>query len=326
MNTSIIAPEIVAFARGVREALADLPAEEVDDLTDGLEADLAESLAEDLRRTLPDPVAYAAELRLAAGLPGRAPARGSLAGIADAWTGARAGLAEAIDRNPGLAWLAEFLGVLRPAWWILRAWLAAWLVAAFTGMEHGYGFDGYWSVVLVGFTIVSVQWGRGRWGFPGLRGLVVAGNVFAVLVLLPVLTAAQSWGTETVYVEGDPVSSSSQGLSMDGQPVENVYAYDAAGNKLSGVQLFDVDGKPLVPNRDVDMTSNQYTPAILETGQQAFNVYPLVLTKIVWDSYGEPMPDPNVDVDVDKAAVYANGPFLKVPALKSQEKVAQPNE
>ena len=75
-----MAPEIVTFAEGVRAALADLPAEEVDDLTEGLEADLAESLAEDLRRTLPDPVAYAAELRLAAGLPGRAaPARRGVA-------------------------------------------------------------------------------------------------------------------------------------------------------------------------------------------------------------------------------------------------------
>ena len=43
MTTSTVTPEIVEFAQGVRAALADLPAEEVDDLTEGLEADLAEA-------------------------------------------------------------------------------------------------------------------------------------------------------------------------------------------------------------------------------------------------------------------------------------------
>lgn len=331
MNTSTIAPEIDAFARGVREALADLPAEEVDDLTEGLEADLAESLAEDLRRTLPDPVAYAAELRLAAGLPGRAPARGSLAALADAWNGARTGIAAAIDDNPGLASVAEFLAVLRPAWWIVRAWLAAWLVAAFFGVENRYWFDGASWTVLVPFVVVSVQWGRGRWGFPGLRGLVVVGNVVAVLVLLPVLAAAQSWGgSGGDYDAGFADGSTSgrapdeKGLWMNGEPLRNIYAYDAAGNKLAGVQLFDVDGTPLVPQVDPDQTSVQYTPATLETGQQAFNVYPLALTQVIWDSYGEMVPDP--DANPAEAAAFANGPFLKVPALKSPEEVAQPNE
>ena len=50
MSTSTVTPEIRRFADGVRAALADLPADEVEDVTEGLEADLAESLAEDLRR------------------------------------------------------------------------------------------------------------------------------------------------------------------------------------------------------------------------------------------------------------------------------------
>jgi hypothetical protein len=79
MTTSTVTPEIAEFAQGVRAALADLPAEEVDDLTDGLEADLAEAYAEDLQRELPDPAAYATELRAAAGLPMRTkPAKGGV--------------------------------------------------------------------------------------------------------------------------------------------------------------------------------------------------------------------------------------------------------
>jgi hypothetical protein len=325
MSTSTVAPEIVAFARGVREALADLPTDEVDDLTEGLEADLAESLAEDLRRTLPDPVAYAAELRAAAGLPGRAPDRAATSGLAHAWRGARAGVTEAIDRSPALTSVVDFLAVLRPAWWIVRAWLATWLLAALFGMESRYWFDGTWWIVLVGLVVVSVQWGRGRWGFPGLQGLVVAGNVIAVVALLPVLAAADG-GVDTVYYGGE-AASESEGLSMDGQPLENVYAYDSAGNPLSGVQLFDVDGTPLVPNRDVDTTSIMQTPAILETGVEAFNVYPLAITKVIWDSYGEMMPDP--DADPEEAAAYANGPFVKVPAVQAPAAptaAAQPTE
>lgn len=328
MTTSTVAPEIIAFARGVREALADLPADEVDDLTEGLEADLAESLAEDLRRTLPDPVAYAAELRLAAGLPGRPPARGALAGLADTWRGARTGVTEAIDRNPALAWVADFVRVLRPAWWIVRAWLATWLVAAFFGTRNGYWFAGGWWIVLGAFVVISVQWGRGRWGFPGLPVMIGLGNAFALVMLLPALDAAQAWNGETVYVDGqDPYTA--QGLSMDGQPLENVYVYDAAGNKLSGVQLFDVDGKPLVPNRDVDLTSILQTPATLETGAEAYNVYPLAVTKVIWDEFGDIVPDPHPDVD--KAAAWANGPFVKVPAVQQPttpptEPVAQSNE
>lgn len=331
MNTSTVTPEIATFAQGVRAALADLPAEEVDDLTEGLEADLAESLAEDLRRTLPDPVAYAAELRLAAGLPGRiVPAkRGPLDVLADI----RADLSAVVRRHPGLRSTADFLEALRPAWWILRAWLATWLLAAFFGMERGFGFEGAWWMVLLAFAVISIQWGRGRWAFPGLRGLVVIGNVIAVVALLPVVATAHSWdddGYESGFADGVGAAGTGgyggegEGLFFNGLPLENIYVYDAAGNKLSGVQLFDVDGHPLVPYRNAFDTSILQTPAMLETGVEAYNVYPLQVTKVIEDSYGEFVPDPNPDPD--KAAAYANGPFLKVPALQAPEKVAQPND
>ena len=145
MTTSTVTPEIATFAQGVRAALADLPADEVDDLTDGLEADLAEAYAEDLQRELPDPSAYAAELRLAAGLPvrGRRPSRAALRHRRRTARHPRAIIGIAIRRNPALSAIAEFLVVLRPAWWVFRAWLATWLVAAFFGSEQGYWFD--WS-------------------------------------------------------------------------------------------------------------------------------------------------------------------------------------
>ncbi len=339
MNTSTVTPEIATFAQSVRAALADLSAEEVDDLTEGLEADLAESLAEDLRRTLPDPVAYAAELRLAAGLPGRTDA--GKRGIGNAWDDLRRQTSGVVQGNPTLAAVADFLEVLRPAWWVLRAWIAAWLLAALFGMQVGYGLGALSSIPLLVFAVVSIQWGRGRWQFPGLRGIVVAGNVIAVVALLPVVTASQSWDDGSEYNAGfesglsSGYGGESEGLFFNGQPLENIYVYDAAGQKLSGVQLFDVQGRPLVPNREADDTQIQQTPATLETGAEAFNVYPLQITRMTWDDYGDLVPDPNPDPG--KVAAYADGPFIKVPAVLTPpaaaippvsvpEKVAKPND
>ncbi len=185
MTTSTVTPEIVEFAQGVRAALADLPAEEVDDLTEGLEADLAEAYAEDLQRELPDPAAYATELRAAAGLPQRVkgPRSGVFAGLSAGWKDTRADLKVAIRRNPVLASAADFLVSLRPVWWITRAWLAAWLVAAFFGNERGYGMAGTWWLVFAAFVVVSVQWGRGRWHGNGVPTLIAIGNVIAVVAL-----------------------------------------------------------------------------------------------------------------------------------------------
>ena len=332
MTTSTVQPEIVRFAAGVRAALADLPAEEVDDLTEGLEADLAESLAEDLRRTLPDPVAYAAELRLAAGLPGRVPRPTVRNRLADVWRDEAARTRSAIADNPALASFVDFVLTLRPAWWIVRAWIATWLLAALFGEERGFAFEPVWFVPLLGATIVSVQWGRGRWQFTGLRQIVVIGNIVAAVALVPVLAAADSNMGDTYYETdyADPGAPTAEGLSMDGQPVTNIYAYDSAGNKLTGVQLFDVDGKPIVPLRDTDVTSILQTPATLETGVEAYNVYPLAVAQVIWDSYGEMVPDPNADPA--QAAAYANGPFVKVPAVQPPaaaqpaQPVAPPNE
>ena len=66
--------DVRAYVLAVRAWLGDLPADEVEDLTAGMEADLAERAAESggpLGGLLGQPEAYAAELRAAAGLPPR---------------------------------------------------------------------------------------------------------------------------------------------------------------------------------------------------------------------------------------------------------------
>ena len=71
MNDTVqTSPAVAAFVAQVRARLGDLTEEEREELLGGLEADLAERLAEG-EAALGDPAAYAAELRAAAGLEAR---------------------------------------------------------------------------------------------------------------------------------------------------------------------------------------------------------------------------------------------------------------
>ncbi|MFI5427395.1 hypothetical protein [Aeromicrobium sp. UC242_57] len=327
MTTSTVAPEIIVFAQGVREALADLPAEEVDDLTEGLEADLAESLAEDLRRTLPDPAVYAAAAGWRPACRGRTvPVRtGVVASLVDVLRDAQVGASATVRRHPGLVAALDFLTALRPAWWIVRAWLATWLIAAFFGMEARYWFDGAFWLVLIAFVVVSVQWGRGRWAFPGLRGLVVIGNVIAVVALLPVLNAAQSWGTETIHVEGDS-GQDLTGVFLNGSQVTNIFGFDAAGRPLKDVQLVDQDGKPLATSvaggngcLDPDcMKNGLWAPSTLRNGTVAWNVFPM---RMVEADYGDDTG--NLTAVQGAEPQERPSPFKRVPALVTAKKVAE---
>lgn len=333
MTTSTVTPEIVRFAQGVRAALADLPADEVDDLTDGLEADLAEAYAEDLQRELPDPSAYAAELRLAAGLPVRSKTKaGILSTIGESLGETRRDIGIAIRRNPTLSGLADFVVTLRPVWWVLRAWLATWLIAAFFGSERGFGFGATGWLVFAAATAVSVQWGRGQWRAKNLAPAIVLGNVFAVLALLPVMAAADSYdGGYYESYSSDPVES--VGMTLDGRSVTNIFAYGADGKLLKDLQLFDQDGRPLVTHLDTyrdecadaeceyAADGSSPAPVQLETGASVLNVYPLAFIQGVIDDMGGVAP-----ADPKAAPQAATPPFVKVPAVMPAPKAAKDKE
>ena len=326
MTTSTVTPEIAEFANGVRAALADLPADEVDDLTDGLEADLAESLAEDLRRTLPDPVAYAAELRAAAGLPeGRHPRvglRASLGTMAHGWRQSRAQAVENLRANPLTAGAFDFAVALRPAWWITRAWVAYQLARSFLGYEGPFlPRDALSWLVFLLLTVVSVQWGRGRWG-PGsvLMPLIVTGNVVALLLLVPMLSNvnATSYPNQYVYDAGN--HSDVAGLALDGESVTNLYPYSLEGKPLAGVQLFDDRGRPVTVGDDpespicIDEGCSENLvrkPVTLKNGVVAWNVFPTQFIHTMLGDNGE---------EVRAPAQQPPAPFTDVPPVRAEER------
>ena len=248
------------FLAAVRGHLADLDPDELAEITDGLEADLAELVAERGPAALGDPAAYALELRSAAGLDTavRRPARRDPAErLSAALDDGRAAWDRLVDQMPDarpvLAWA-------RPLWWLLRGWLAATLV----GLTLFGGMVWPLAVVMVPLSVLvglGRLWPGGEHG-PWVRLALLLLNVFAVVLVPPVLLSRDYGGSawqrgyddgwnEAQYDAAIPASSDGgeAGVYSGGHRVSNVYAYDASGKPLVGVQLFDQDGKPLAIGR-----------------------------------------------------------------------------
>jgi hypothetical protein len=248
-DTTVIGPagqveDVRAYVRAVRDWLGDLPAEEVEDLTAGMEADLAERAAESgepLGALLGQPETYAAELRAAAGLPPRSAPVVPDAVPHEPWTERmEREWGELVERQP---WLLE----LRPTWWLARGAVLGWVVAAVLGTGRvlllplaGAALSMWLGLVL-----------RRREPLRTAGRLFLAGaNLLAALLLLPMLAFYTSGSGEA----SDGVAFDAPGypsaVVANGEPVQNLYAYDAAGNRLDGVRLFDQGGRPLVVGLD----------------------------------------------------------------------------
>lgn len=289
MNTIVIAPEVLAFVAAVRAELADLEADELLEITDGLEADLTDLVAERGVDALSEPISYAAELRAAAGL---APATRTrtrqafgewvdrmFASTASRWH-------QMLDALPGDG--AGLLTSLQPAWWVLRAYVAAQSVLLWTGgwalaVVPDDSVDG--GLITLALIAVSVQLGRqrlpvlDRWaGRAAYRVLLVALNVLAV-VMLPVVANGLADGDSQNYLAGyvqghsqgyDQASMQTSGLEesiyANGRRVTNIFPYDAAGNPLVGVQLYDQSGSPidLFPDDECVYENDQPVNSVLQ--------------------------------------------------------------
>ncbi len=129
--------EITAYVEGVRRELAGLSETTRDELLEDLPEHLAEVRAEGsgtLVDRLGTPAAYAAELRASAGVVGGfpEPPPNRLAGLIEARDNAVRALRRAdLQVGPVIGYekASDFLILLRPAWWVLRGYLAAMALA-----------------------------------------------------------------------------------------------------------------------------------------------------------------------------------------------------
>jgi hypothetical protein len=278
MTTTLDIDEVTAFATAVRRELSDLGADIRDELTDGLEADLADKLDDGV--PLGDPAAYAAELRAAAGLDARG-TRGGLDAVAKkAFLDLRDDVRGFVAKHPWASGVASFLVVLRPAWWVLRGWVVFGLLN-WRRQWSGVPDDAAQWVLLIAFVVLSVQWGRGRWlPWRWSRAAVIAVSVIAALMVLPVAYYSQLQLQERSYdYYPTPI-----GLQHDGNQVTNIFAYGPDGEPLTDVQLFDQNGDPLSLATQDEEYVEQYQPngdySYLVpnenvAGRKGWNVFPL---------------------------------------------------
>jgi hypothetical protein len=279
VTTTTRSREAQDYLDGVAAALADLPDDDRADLLDELAAHLDELATEGetpLATRLGRPAEYAAELRASAGLPA---AQGGVTGLL-----VRERLRRLEERRAVRA-ARDFLVSLRPAWWVLRAWVLVGLVAMWPGQTTPTWADAMPLVPRVGtplagllvllvVVVVSVQVGRRARSLSAGRQLAVqVVNVGAALMLLPVLVSVgENSHPNYVYVESEPVvAAPHEGVYASGRQVWNIYAYDAAGAMLHDVRLYDQAGRPLSLGLRPDGTRK---PVVDQQGRLVDNAYP----------------------------------------------------
>lgn len=307
-------PRITPYLDAAAVHLADLPPGERAELLEDLAAHLAEIAADEgpaFATRLGSPDQYAAEFRASAGYPPagsgstaqRAPGRlrtlGNDAASATRDLGAR--IADGVRGFPGGTALMTLLPRLRPAWWVLRAWLAAlvvgidWPTGAYNGIGHWGAF--VWQML---FVILSVAWGlrterRGAGAPTAERVVLFLLNGIAVWIcLLGVFGSGPltDLNSRVSQAYGDPEPyapyGSAGGLNVDGTPVTNLSAFDLEGNPIPGFQLFDQDGNPVVAVTDQSGPNGEAVyplPATDATGYPVSGAFPL--TYVVATEYFE---------------------------------------
>ena len=295
MSNDALLLDVETYAAAVRGALADLPSAEQTLMLEDLDEHLAEVASEGdgwLIEKLGPPEAYAAELRAAY--------RASI-GLPSSRIGAFLrpveGAAAKVRANSWYRAVRAFLPDLRPAWWVLRAYLlvlglaeieaGGQSVGAFPDLATRHGLV---QALLTAFAIVvSVRIGRRSFRVgSGWRALAIAANaalgVFG-LVALGSLSTGSPLEASGPYSPPYPVQVFAQG------DVTNIYPFAADGTLLHGVLLYDQNGQPVIlPGSKGNGVLTQLPQDA--QGQPITNEYPLKQTY----PDGQPVPPPSVAV------------------------------
>ena len=223
MNGATTAPDDVGrYVGAVRDALADLPADERDDLLLEVEASIADAAGDSdapVAARLGPPEEFAAELREAAGFHVASTAQ-------RAEHGGLRSLARRVARHP--AWrrilsLARDLGIL--AVWLGTGWAERY---PFVPRFNGSAALGV-ALVAVGVA-ASVAVGLFMRRREIRSRLAVVANLALVVALWAVLVEVDNatWGSPQAVAF---VETPTDGLALDGVPITNIYPYGRNGQR-----------------------------------------------------------------------------------------------
>ncbi|HKT05532.1 MAG TPA: hypothetical protein VJT31_38940 [Rugosimonospora sp.] len=242
--------EITQYLGAVREALADLPPAEREELLEDLPDHLAEVSAESgqpLTERLGPPERYAAELRAAAGVgPGAGRTPVTLAAAARRLDTVLSAVDTRLGPLVGQPRLRDFLLLLRPAWWVLRGYLLALVLGAFLDPSSPGLLPRVRGQELAGLVLVfacalgSIWVGQRSAGLSQVaRRLVVGAGLLVVLFSLPVLAHVDS------YAHSGAAGVGGGGPDDPYGGVSDVFPYGPDGRPLRGVTLYDQNGNPI---------------------------------------------------------------------------------
>jgi hypothetical protein len=238
------------YLDAVERELIDLPAEERAELLEDLSLHLSELQQEGDDRSLESRLGsaadYASELRSAAGLPPRtASPRVRLRSLR------RAG--RQLWSSGAARETRTFLPTLAPAWWVLRGYLVVLLPALrHTSRSHDFPVPAPYNSRALGIALVivavlaSIAVGRRKLPRPAALLMIALNLVLAAAALNVAGSAPSRLATHTVRLERlpDPSLVVSPLATRHG-PVTNIFPYSADGKLLTGVLLYDQDGRPL---------------------------------------------------------------------------------
>jgi uncharacterized membrane protein len=282
----VVPSELEAYLTAVRDALADLPSAERDDLVAEVEASLLESAGDStgpIAARLGPPEHFAAELRAAAGLQAVAPApRRRLPDVV-------AALRTWAANDQTIASLRRLAFDLAPIWWVVRGYVAVGVLA--------YAIDAPWSTAspfvprlglegLVaesgGFGLLAILLGVAVSVWRGLHArrtgsrfprLALAANLALAISCVPVAQELvdRSASNSLASVAFAPVQQPTPGLALDGIPIDNIYPYTRNGRLLHDVLLYDGAGVPIEIVR-ADDPNRRYVKTVEGT---IFNAFPI---------------------------------------------------
>jgi hypothetical protein len=246
--------EINAYVEAVRAALAGLPETTRNELLEDLPEHLAEVAADGIG-TLTDrlgpPSVYAAELLASAGFvggfPDPPPSVDRYAELREITLHRLRVVDAQVGPLFGYARASEFLTLLRPAWWVLRGYLAAMVIAWLLddsgqpiGLLPRIGGSEVVALLLLSASVLASIWlGRrslrlATWP----RYALWAGSAVLVLVAMGGFLSADS-STRGSYFSDVNYESNPYGH------VQDVFVYDDQGRLIEGARLFDQDGQPI---------------------------------------------------------------------------------